>query len=214
VNYQPYRNESTRSSILAGVTDTADGAAWARFFDTYAGYVFGIARHRGLAEADADEIVQQVMRELVHGRALRQYDRAKGPFHQWLAQLVAWRTSNWRRKDDARRAAEARNAARTTPPGEMPPEVETVCEAEWRATVLDEALRRLREESNPVHYAIFHASAVENLDTDAICRLHAVNADNLYQIRRRLAARLRVLLADAERDLDSGAAVPPPRREE
>ena len=46
MTYAPYRNESTRSSILAGIQDPADSAAWARFFDTYAGYVFGIARHR------------------------------------------------------------------------------------------------------------------------------------------------------------------------
>ncbi|MBR6023213.1 MAG: hypothetical protein IK066_12440, partial [Kiritimatiellae bacterium] len=76
--YRPYRNEETRSSILAGVTGTAGEAAWARFFDTYAGYVFGIARRRGLTESDADEIVQLVMRELVHGQALARYDRTKG----------------------------------------------------------------------------------------------------------------------------------------
>jgi DNA-directed RNA polymerase specialized sigma24 family protein len=89
VTYASYRNESTRSSILAGVKDPGDAAAWARFFDTYAGYVFGIARHRGLPEPDADEIVQQVMAELVHGNALSRYDRSRGAFHLWLARRVA-----------------------------------------------------------------------------------------------------------------------------
>lgn len=202
MTYRPYRNEATRSSILAGVADPADEAAWARFFDTYAGYVFGIARHRGLPEADADEIVQQVMRELLHGRGLAQYDRSRGAFHLWLARLVAWRVSNYRRQDEARRAAESRFAAEPSP-ATAAPELDDAFAEEWQSVVLEEALRRLRAESNPAHYAIFHASAIDNLPADAILRLHSVTADNLYQIRRRLGARLRLLLADAARDLDA-----------
>ena len=209
MTYAPYRNESTRSSILAGIQDPADSAAWARFFDTYAGYVFGIARHRGLPEPDADEIVQQVMAELVHGRALSQYDRARGAFHLWLARRVAWRVANFRRDAEARRSAEAGYAAEP-PPDALPPATADACEEEWRAAVLAEALRRLRAESNPVHYAVFHASAIENLPTDAILRLHPVTPSNLYQIRRRLSARLRTLLAASRRDLESGADLPLP----
>lgn len=201
MTYRPYHNESTRSSILAGAADPADADAWARFFDAYAGYVFGIARRCGLPEPDADEIVQQVMTELLHGRALAQYDRARGSFRQWLARLVSWRVSNLRRNDETRRAAEARFADAPPPPPSPDP-----YEEEWRAAVLEEALRRLRAETNPVHYAVFHASAIENLPTDAILRLHPVTPANLYQIRRRLSSRLRLLLAAAARDLDS----PPP----
>ncbi len=48
------------------------------------------------------------------------------------------------------------------------------------------------------------------LPTDAILRLHPVSPSNLYQIRRRLSARLRALLPDVRRDLESGAGLPPP----
>lgn len=205
LNYKPYRNESTRSSILSGAAEGRDAAAWARFFDTYAGYVFGIARHRGLAEDDADEIVQQVMGELVNGKALRQYDRAKGGFRQWLARRVVWRVINHRRDADARRAAEAAFAKEAAGP-----DFAEAFEEEWRATVLGEALRRLREESNPVHYAVYCASAVEGLDGETVRKMHGIGADNLYQIRRRLGARLRVLLEEARRDLEAGNGLPGP----
>ena len=202
--YKPYRNESTRSSILAGVADSANQAAWARFFDTYAGYVFALARGRGLPETDADEIVQIVMRELVHGSALRAYDKTRGPFHTWLARLVLWRTDNYQQRE---RPGNIRSvgtlsdlllqASPAQPP--LPPEFEE----EWMAAVTDEALRRLRAESNPTHYAIYHASAIEKLDAADIRRLYSVSADNLYQIRRRLGARFRALLEQTMRDMDS-----------
>lgn len=208
MSYQPYRNEATRSSILAGVADSADAEAWARFFDAYAGYVFGIARHRGLPEADADEIVQQVMLEFVHGHALDQYDRRQGAFHVWLAHRVVWRLANYCRDGAVRRAAEARYASEPSSIAK-PPALEQACEEEWRAAVLAEALRRLRAESNPAHYAVFYASAIDNLPTEAILRSHGVTAANLYQIRRRLAARLRVLVEESRRDLEGGGAIPP-----
>lgn len=206
MNYKPYRNESTRSSVLAGVSAGREAAAWARFFDTYAGYVFGIARRRGLAEADADEIVQQVMGELVNGKGLARYDRSRGGFRQWLARRVVWRVANQRRDGEARRAAEAGYAEGTAE--EAAAELEGAFEEEWRAAVLGEALRRLGEEANPVHYAVFYASAVEGLDAETVRKMHGVGADNLYQIRRRLGARLRTLLEEARRDLESGKGLP------
>jgi len=206
VSYRPYRNEETRSSILAALSSPGDEAAWGRFFDAYAGYVFAIARNGGLSEADADEIVQRVMGELVSGPALSRYDRARSPFHLWLARLVRWRVANFRRGAAARAAAEARYAREAEADGT--PDADPFAE-EWRGAVLEEALRRLRAESNPAHYAAYHASVVERLDTAAVVRLCGVSRDNLYQIRRRLGARFRVLLAETARDLDAGGPVPP-----
>ena len=51
--YTPFRNEETRSSILSALHDPAAQTAWGRFFDTYAGFIYGIARGEGLSEADA-----------------------------------------------------------------------------------------------------------------------------------------------------------------
>jgi hypothetical protein len=118
--------------------------------------------------------------------------------------------ANYRRDGDARRSAEARYAAEP-PPDAAPPGADAAVEEEWRSTVLAEALRRLRSESNPVHYAVFHASAIENLPTDAILRIHPVTPANLYQIRRRLSARLRALLPAVRQNLESGPSIPPPR---
>ena len=207
--YKPYRNEATRSSILAGVTDPGNQAAWGRFFDTYAGYIFAIARREGLSEADADDIVQTVMRELVHGTSLRRYDKARGPFHLWLARLVLWRISNLRRREAARPPLSPLPA-----PGKPVAEASVLTpefEEEWMAAVTEEALRRLRAETDPEHYAIYHASAIEQLATEDILRLYSVTASNLYQIRRRLGARFRALLEQAMHDLDSNLPSPFPK---
>ena len=202
--YKPYQNEETRSSILNGIADAENQAGWGRFFDTYAGFVFAIARNRGLPEADAHEIVQIVMQELCHGNAFASYDRTKGPFRPWLVHLVAWRIANY-----VRRTGEASRLQFTDPHGLEPlPEpgrtpLEREFETEWMETVTAAALDRLRAEVSETRFAIYHASAIEGLDTAAVQRLYGITADNLYQIRRRVGARFRVLLEEAMKSLDA-----------
>ena len=57
MTYRHFNNESTRSSVLRAVANTENEAAWQRLFDLYAGFVFSIARSKGLNDADADDIV-------------------------------------------------------------------------------------------------------------------------------------------------------------
>ena len=69
--------------------------------------------------------------------------------------------------------------------------------------VTDAALDRLRAEINPSHFQAYYASAIEKLDAEAASRLCGVTPNNLYQIRRRVGARFRVILEETMRDLDA-----------
>ena len=210
--YTPFRNEATRSSVLSALHDTADQAAWGRFFDTYAGFVYGIARHKGLGDADADDIVQTVMTELVRGGAATRYDKARGPFRGWLSQLTLWRVRSHMRQESRRTRAhrEAHDEEASKLEASPEPPQENAFEAEWMETVTAAALERLRAEVNPVHFRAYYASAIEGLDAPDVQRLCGVSADNLYQIRRRVGVRFRALLGETMRDLDAPTLPPAP----
>ncbi len=94
MTYRHFNNESTRSSVLRAVADTGNEAAWNRLFDLYAGFVYLIARSKGLNDADADDIVQVVFTDLARNLPTFQYDRAKGRFRSYLAGLVHWRVTD------------------------------------------------------------------------------------------------------------------------
>lgn len=202
MNYKPYRNEETRSSVLNGVLDKDNQAAWERFFDTYAGYVFAIARNAGLPAYAADEIVQCVMLGIVRNEGVSKYDKSLGSFRGWLTRLVKWRIADYLRKVKAERtelltptqinAIEDNNSAQT----------EAMFESEWLSAVMIESLRRLRQEVNPQHFGIFHSSMIEELDTGAITKLYHVSRDNIYQIRRRVNARFREIITEVRRELE------------
>lgn len=212
--YLPFKNEETRSSILSALRDPAAQTAWGRFFDTYAGFIYGIARGEGLSEADADETVQNIMLELARGGAAAHYDKSLGPFRGWLGRLVIWRARNLRMRNVRRaNAHEAAGAAEKAEIAEAPVPMidkglEQAIEEEWMRTVTAAALDRLRAEVSPAHFKAYYASAIEKMDAEAVGRLCGVTPNNLYQIRRRVGARFRVILEETMRDLDEPSMSP------
>ena len=201
MTYRSYHDATTRSSVLAAVKDTGDAAAWARFFDLYAGFVFAIARSKGLASEDADDIVQGVFSELVRRMPTFEYDRTKGNFRSYLLGLINWRVLDKLKAD--KRESEL-NAAYCEEKPAAPVTEAVFIDQEWQNAAFDEALRRLQEEVRPDHFAAFVESTVEGLDTETVMRLHGMTRDNISQIRARFTAKLKALVATIRTEMDEG----------
>ena len=207
MTYRYFNNESTRSSVLRAVANTENEAAWQRLFDLYAGFVFSIARSKGLKPEDADDIVQIVFTDLARNLPTFQYDRSKGKFRSYLAGLVHWRVTDRLKagKRDADLMSSLEEEAKSTT---------AACDAafedrEWQAAALEEALRRIKPEVNPEHYAAFVASTVDGQDTETVMRLYGLTRDNLYQIRTRLTAKLREVCEKVLEEMDAPDAPGP-----
>ena len=190
MTYRHFNNEATRSSVLRAVANTENEAAWQRLFDLYAGFVFSIARAKGLKEEDADDIVQIVFTDLARNLPTFQYDRAKGKFRSYLTGLVHWRVTDrlMAGKRDAEQMEKFIEGMATLSISSYDNDF---AEREWQAAALEEALRRIKPGVKPEHYAAFVASAVEGQDTETVMRLYGLSRDNLYQIRKRLTEKLR-----------------------
>ena len=83
------------------------------------------------------------------------------------------------------------------------PDDDRFAEREWQAAALEEALRRIKPDVRPEHYAAFVASAVEGQDTETVMRLYGISSDNLYQIRKRLTAKLREAVEQVLKEMDA-----------
>ena len=202
MTYRHFNNETTRSSVLRAVADKENEAAWQRLFDLYAGFVYSIARSKGLKPEDADDVVQVVFSDLARNLPTFQYDHAKGKFRSYLIGLVHWRVMDKLKTDkrDADLKAEFCEEAQLTAPAAAD---DGFLEREWQAAALEEALRRIKTGVRPEHYAAFVASAVEGQDTDIVMRLYGLSRDNLYQIRKRLTEKLRETVASVLAEMDT-----------
>jgi RNA polymerase sigma factor (sigma-70 family) len=75
---------STRPSLLVRIRDLDDQDAWAQFVDLYGPVVYAFAHKRGLQEADASDLTQEVMRAVAGAAGRFQYDASAGSFRGWL----------------------------------------------------------------------------------------------------------------------------------
>ena len=200
MTYRHFNNETTRSSVLKAVADTENEAAWSRLFDLYAGFDFSMARHKGLKPEDADDIVQVVFADLARNLPTFKYDREKGRFRSYLTGRVNWRVMDRLKtlKRDAELKADFWEYARSAAG-----EGDDFAEREWQAAATEEALRRIKPDVRPEHYAAFVASAIEGQDTEAVTKLYGISSDNLYQIRKRLTAKLQEKATEVRAEMDA-----------
>ena len=200
MTYRHFNNETTRSSVIRAVADTENEAAWRRLFDLYAGFVFSIARSKGLKEEDADDVVQIVFSDLARNLPTFKYDRAKGKFRSYLTGLVHWRVMDKLKAGKRDAELKAKFVEFVDP---APVDDGGFSEREWQAAALEEALRRIKADVRPEHYAAFVANAVEGQDTESVMKLYGISCDNLYQIRTRLTAKLREMVTKILEEMDA-----------
>src|SRR5687768_17678080 len=75
---------ATRASLLVRLRDGADAPAWQEFVRLYAPLIYGFARKRGLQDADAADLMQDVLRSVSTAVQRLDYDAARGTFRGWL----------------------------------------------------------------------------------------------------------------------------------
>ena len=203
MTYKTYHDLTTRSSVLRAAANVEDKAAWGRFFDLYAGFVFAIARSKGLSADDADDVVQSVFTDLSRKLPTFEYDRTKGRFRSYLLELVNWRVID--KLKSGKREAELITAySQEANVSQTPENPASAVDLEWQSQALNEALRRLKNEVKEEHFTAFVESAIEGVDTETVMKLHGISRNNLYQIRTRLTTKLRPLINAVLKEMDEG----------
>ena len=74
----------TRASLLVRIRDPGDKDAWRQFVALYAPLIHGLARRRGLQDADAADLTQEVLRTVMAAAPGLVYDPKRGSFRGWL----------------------------------------------------------------------------------------------------------------------------------
>src|SRR5271170_7714547 len=77
-------SSTTRASLLVRLRDGGDAEAWHEFVRLYAPVIYGFARKRGLQDADAADLMQEVLRSVSTTVHRLEYDPVRGTFRGWL----------------------------------------------------------------------------------------------------------------------------------
>ena len=77
---------ATRRSLIVKLRDPADSAAWGEFVALYEPLVYRLARRKGLQDADARDLCQEVFQAVA--RAVDRWEPGRGSFRGWLSRIT------------------------------------------------------------------------------------------------------------------------------
>src|SRR5262245_33844341 len=183
---------ATRASLLLGIRDPQDRLAWGQFVQVYAPLIHGYGLRRGLQDADAADLTQEVLRCLARSAPGFRYDPAKGSFRGWLYAV----TRNALRKMAARKARQAAGTGDTEVRQvlEQQPDLgadEEHWERAYQWNLFQWAAGRVRAEFRAATWQAFWQTAVLGEDIDRVARALGISTGAVYIARSRVTARIR-----------------------
>ena len=185
----------TRQSLLSRLRDGQDQVGWREFFDAYWHLIYNVARHAGLADADAQEVVQNTFIYLTRRMPKFQYDRQRGSFKSWLRVVTRSRIHVYHRAEMARNKfireplshgdSDAVDAVESwpDPAGEA---LDEVWQREWEENLINSAFRRLRSTVSSQQLLIFRLATVNGLALSQVAKKLGINIAQVYLARHRV----------------------------
>jgi RNA polymerase sigma-70 factor (ECF subfamily) len=184
----------TSASLLVRIRDGRDQEAWRQFVRLYAPVVYGFARKRGLQDADAADVMQDVLRSVSGAAARLNYDPARGSFRGWLYTVARNKIFNFL---DAGRTRLGRGSGDSgvREKLEAQPEPEWDLAASWdeeyERNLAAVAMRRVQGEVQEATWQAFWGTAVEGRSAREVGEALGMTAGAVYVARSRVLARIK-----------------------
>jgi RNA polymerase sigma factor (sigma-70 family) len=183
---------ATRASLLVRLRDGSDAGAWQMFVQLYAPLIYGFARKRGLQDADAADLMQEVLRSVASAAHRLEYDPARGTFRGWLFTITRNKVFNFLEGRSRRLVGSGdsgvqdrleQHAANGDLSGDW--------EADYQRTLAAQAMDRIRAEFQPATWQAFLLTSVEGVAPAQAAARVGLSVGAVYVAKSRVIARLR-----------------------
>ena len=197
---------NTRNSLIARLSDISDHEAWREFANLYEPFIYRQGRRFGLQDADARELVQEVL--IAVSKAVRNFEVSpeRGRFSTWLYAVgrnVCLRYLSRIRAQELSghdtQVAALLDAVPTSADGHASSELSL----ELQRHIFVAMSQQTRSEFHPNTWAAFWQTAVENYSIQSVADGLKMSVGSVYVARSRVMARLKqrvqeVAFEDAE----------------
>jgi RNA polymerase sigma factor (sigma-70 family) len=185
----------TRESLLFRLQDWRDEAGWREFFESYWRLIYNVARQAGLADSDAQEVVQNTFIYLVRRMPNFHYDRRQGSFKGWLREVTRSRIQVYWRRQKADRLhgasslfdADLESNEAGGGPDRPPDALDAIWQREWEEHLIELAFQRLRSKASGQQLLIFRLATFNHLALKQVAEKLEVSLGQVYLARHRVA---------------------------
>ncbi len=186
----------TRDSLLLQIRDPENRVAWDRFTQIYRPIVYRLARRRGLQEADADDLCQQVL--LSVSRSIQDWQRnPDSRFHHWLNRVASNAILNALTRGPRELAvggSDFLNAVHAV--SQHNEDAERDIEREYQRQIYRRAAEIVRDSIQEDTWRAFVRTVVEGESTESVAADMGKSIGNVHAARSRVMRRLQVVVAE------------------
>lgn len=198
----------TRPSLMLRLRDPSDQQAWTEFVAIYEPLLLRLMRSRGLQEADARDVTQQVIVAVMQAVDSWQPDGRDASFRRWLFGIARRLALKCLQRGSPARGPARRGAGGTEMLellNHLPePEQRTIStfDDEYRTEIFHWAAARVRDDFRETTWRAFWQTCVLNEPVTEVAEALGMTAGNVYVARSRVIARLRQFIEEFEGDHD------------
>ncbi|MEM7456201.1 MAG: sigma-70 family RNA polymerase sigma factor [Planctomycetota bacterium] len=184
--------QQTRHSLIIRLKDEENVRAWQEFAEIYQPLIYSLARRKGLQEADAYDLTQEVLTRVAGSIDRFDPNPSRGSFRGWLATITRNLVIEFFRKGKRLPRTGSREEIQSLLENAPAPNIETSeFDLEHKRQLFNWAAQRIRHQFEPATWQAFWMTAVESKSIAQACEVTGISKGAVYIARSRVMARLR-----------------------
>ena len=191
-------NPDTRESLILRLPSARDADAWQEFIDLYEPLVIRFARRRGLQDADAREIAQNVFISVAKAVDRWQPDRERGKFRAWLFRIARNQLINWVAKHSRDRGSGRTSDFIAMAQINAMPQPQDELELDYRREMFRLAAAHVRASFSKSSWDAFWRTSVLNESIESVALSLGISHGAIYIARSRITARIKLIVEQWE----------------
>ena len=193
---------TTRASLLLKLRDPQDHEAWVEFVCLYEPVIYRLLRKTGLRDADAHDVLQELLLAVSRNIERWEVGREHGSFRGWLRRVTRNLVVSWvrRQRRQVTTSAVELDSLLEVPPVANGPETDEF-DQELRRALFHQASELVRAEVQPQTWQAFWEVAIAgNSVADTAVKLK-LTTGAVRVAKCRIVARLREVVVGLEQEL-------------
>ena len=195
----------TRASLLVRIRDPQDRESWRLFVELYTPPVLRYCRLRGLQDADAADVTQELMSQVARAMHSFQYTPERGRFRDWLGTVTRRTVNRFLAKEKLGVAGiggdDTADALSNLASAEPDPE----WTVEFNAQILRSALDRVRPLFGPTTWQAFASVWLEDRSAAETAAEMGISLQAVYVAKSKVLKRLEAEVIELAEDVPLAA---------
>ncbi len=195
----------TRASLLIRLKDWQNQSSWQEFFDLYWKLIYGVARKAGLADSEAQDVVQEVLVHVAKQMPAFRFDPALGSFKGWLLTKTRWCIiAQLRQRARHPQPVPSDDGDGSTLQPEIPdpaaPDMDEAWEREWQQSLFESAFACLKHRVDALKLQVFDFYVRKEFPAEEVAARFSIPVDQVYLIKNRVKEELKKEILRLERE--------------